>query len=144
MRGEKTWIVVALIALGLLAVALLVLVYVNRLRLDRTNARLVTDLLAESQPPSGAVFSLENLQGLPSPVQRYLARVIGEGQPYVKSVRLHQVGEFRLGNATAPRKALEAHQHFSVKRPGFVWVAAVAAWLGLPMYRSVLPLQTGA
>ena len=119
------WIRVTLIALGLLTVALLAIVSINRVRLDKTNARLVAELLVESKPPSGAVFSSEDVEDLPEPVQRYLIKVIPEGQPYVKTVRLHQVGEFRLGDQTAPWKPLKADQHFTVNPPGFVWEATI-------------------
>jgi hypothetical protein len=65
------------------------------------------------------------LEGLPQPVQRYLATVLREGQPYVRSVRLQQSGEFRLGDATAPWKPLTATQHFTIDPPGFVWDAKI-------------------
>jgi len=119
------WIKVTLIVLGLLGVALLSIVLINRVLLDRANAKLVAELLAERQPPSSRVFQKDDVVGLPAPVQRYLLKVIPEGRPYVETVRLHQVGEFRLGDATAPWKSLAADQHFTVSPPGFVWDARI-------------------
>jgi hypothetical protein len=110
--------------LGLFNLALFTLA-IKRRRLNQTTKRLVAELLAESTPHSGTVFSSAGLEGLPEPVQRYLTKVIPEGQPYVKTVRLHQTGEFRLGDRTSPWKPFTAEQHFTVNPPGFVWDATI-------------------
>lgn len=119
------WIVILLVGIGLLILILLAVIAINTGRLDRRNAALVRDLLAASEPQAGRVFRIEDLEGLPPPVRRYLAKVIPEGQPYVATVRLHQVGEFRLGDATSPWKPLEADQVFTTTPPGFVWQARI-------------------
>jgi hypothetical protein len=43
----------------------------------------------------------------------------------VESVHLHQTGDFRLGDNTAPWKSLKASQYFTVNPPGFVWDASI-------------------
>jgi hypothetical protein len=85
----------------------------------------VAELLAIANPESDRVFRNDDLEGLPEPVQGYLANVLTEGQPYLRTVRLEQSGEFRLGDAMAPWKPLSATQHFTVDPPGFVWDARV-------------------
>lgn len=114
------WLKVFLIAIGAVIVGLVDAVLVTTARLDRANARLVAELLAIASPESERVFRNDDLEGLPEPVQGYLANVLTEGQPYVRTVRLQQSGEFRLGDAMAPWKPLGATQHFTVDPPGFV------------------------
>jgi len=116
---------VLLIAIGIVIVGLAGALLVSAARLARANARVVADLLAISSPESDRVFRNDDLEGLPEPVQGYLAHVLTEGQPYVRTVRLQQSGEFRLGDAAAPWKPLSATQHFTVDPPGFVWDARV-------------------
>lgn len=118
------WTGIILLILGLLILGLLSLA-ISRRRLEKAEARLVEELLARSQPPAGRVFRAEDLDGLPGPVRRYLSNAIPEGQPYVAAVRLHQVGQFRMGDRTSAWKRLEATQHFTVDPPGFVWQARI-------------------
>ena len=108
------WLKAFLIALGAFAVGLVATVLVSKSHLDRENARQVDELLAHSGAESDRVFRLEDLVRLPEPVQRYLAHVLTEGQPYARTVRLRQRGEFRVGDATAPWKPFNATQHFTV------------------------------
>jgi hypothetical protein len=119
------WLTILLTILCLTVVSLIAVILINKVKLDRINSGLVEELLSESKPPKGSVFSFEDLEGLPEPVQRYLSKAIPEGQPYVISVRLHQIGDFRMGDRTAPWKPLEAAQYFTVDPPGFVWDASI-------------------
>ena len=120
------WLKVILIAIGLAIAGLTAAALISKSRLDRASARLVAELLAIASPESDRLFRNDDLEGLPEPVQRYLANVLTEGQPYVRTVRLQQEGEFRLGDAMAPWKPLSATQHYTVDPPGFVWDARVA------------------
>jgi hypothetical protein len=111
--------------LGLVVFGLVGLLFYNRRHLDKANANLVEGLLSDAGQQSERVFQKQDLQGLPQPVQRYLGKVLSEGLPLVKQVRLVQKGEFRLGDASAPWKPLGATQHFTVDPPGFVWDAKI-------------------
>lgn len=115
-----------LFVLGIVIAGLLTGLFAfNRIRLNRANARLLEELLKEASPASERFFKKEDLEALPQPVQRYLATVLREGQPYLRTVRLQQRGEFRLGDATAPWKLFTATQHFTIDPPGFVWDAKI-------------------
>jgi hypothetical protein len=60
------------------------------------------------------------LDGLPEPVRRYLRYTGVIGQPFVRTVRLSQLGRMFLG--TGPLwMPLTAQQWYSVRPPGFVW-----------------------
>ena len=117
VRSRNMWLKVFLMVLGIVIVVLVGAVLVNKSRLDKANTKLVDELLADASSQADRVFRREDLEGLPRPVQRYLGNVLTEGQPYVRTVRLQQRGEFRLGDATAPWKPLNATQHFTVDPP---------------------------
>ena len=136
------WLKTFLIALGAIVVGLVAAVLVSKSRLDRENARLVDELLADAGPESDRVFRLEDLIRLPEPVQRYLAHVLTDGQPHVRTLRLRQSGEFFMGDATASWKPFNATQHFTVDPPGFVWDAGIKMAPLLPV-RVVDAYQAG-
>ena len=49
------------------------------------------------RPPAAAVFTEAELDGLPSPVRRYLRYAIAEGTPLASTARLHMRGHIKLG-----------------------------------------------
>jgi len=65
------------------------------------------------------------LERLPAPVSRYFRRVLKEGQPIIRSVRVTQRGGFRVRKANDGWNTFEATQHFSAGPPGFVWDAVI-------------------
>ncbi|WP_440009398.1 DUF6920 family protein [Halomicrococcus sp. SG-WS-1] len=123
-EGVRTSVSLRAVLGGL--VALLAGVLVGKLRLERSRARLVEELLGAADARSERAFTRDDVEGLPPPVRRYFDTVLEEGQPYVRTVRLEQRGQFRLGDADAPWRTLEATQHYTVDPPGFVWDATVA------------------
>ena len=112
-------------ALAALIAAAVGLVLFNTLRVARLHDRLASDLVAGAKQDAGRRFEAADLEGLPDPVRRYFGAVLEEGQPYVRSVRLEQEGEFRLGDSARSWRPLEATQHYTVDPPGFVWSATV-------------------
>ncbi len=123
--GRKMWLKVFLIIIGVLIVGGGGVSLVGRARLEKVNAGHVEELLEDAEQDSCRFFRSEDTEGLPAPVRRYLSCVLTEGQPYVRTVRLEQKGEFRLGGREAPWKPFRAVQHFTVDPPGFVWDAKI-------------------
>jgi hypothetical protein len=67
-------------------------------------------------------------ESLPAPVRRYLRLVLRDGQPYLRSARVRQTGEFRskeTADTAAGWQPFEAAQVFTAQPPGFVWEARV-------------------
>jgi hypothetical protein len=112
-------------ALAALLAAAVGLVLFNTLRVARLHERLAADLVAGVGEAAGRRFEAEDLEGLPDPVRRYFETVLEEGQPYVRSVRLEQEGEFRLGGPGWSWRPMEATGHYTVDPPGFVWSGTV-------------------
>jgi hypothetical protein len=118
----------------LLVVAVAVVLQVGRRRAEQATDRLVATMLAEAGD-SDRVLTAEALADLPDPVRRYAETVLEEGQPYVRTARIEQRGEFRLGEGDGPGawRPLTAVQHVAVEPPGFVWDARIEAVPGLPV-----------
>jgi hypothetical protein len=113
--------VVAAAAAGAAAVVL-----VGRSRFDRAATDLVDRLFARASAETDRVYTHDDVAGLPDPVRRYFEHVLTEGRPYVRTARLEQSGEFRLGDASSPWRPLTAVQQYTVDPPGFVWDAEIA------------------
>lgn len=111
--------------MGVLTTLVVAVVLVEKIRFERVTAEFVDELLANADAGSHRTFTGDDVEELPEPVQHYFENVLEEGQPYVRTVRLQQQGEFRLGDATAPWKPLTATQHFTTQPPGFVWDATI-------------------
>ncbi|MDS0477692.1 DUF6544 family protein [Natrinema sp. 1APR25-10V2] len=108
----------------LFALAVGTLVSVARRFDGRIDDRVTALLEAAESEPDGS-FTRDDLADVPAPAARYFRTVLAEGQPYVRTVRLHQRGEFRLGGADGSWKPLEATQHVTTRPPGFVWDATI-------------------
>jgi len=67
----------------------------------------------------------DDLAGLPDPIRRYLTHVLPDERPTVRTVRLEQRGDFRLGDVDAPWLPFAATEHVAVEPPGFVWDATI-------------------
>jgi hypothetical protein len=107
-------------------VALLVVVLVGIVRCRRETARRVDELRESANRGREAVFTPEELAGLPTPVRAYFEATLEEGQPYIDSVRLRQAGELRLGDASSSWRPFTATQYITVEPPGFLWDASIS------------------
>lgn len=56
-----------------------------------------------------------------------------EGHPHVRTARLRQRGEFRLGGEDAPWRPIASTQHVSTRPPAFVWDGELALFPCLPV-----------
>jgi len=96
----------------------------GRVRLDRATTRRVDALRSVAQAPADEVRR-GDYADLPAPVRRYFGAVLTEGRSHVRTARLDQRGEFRLGGPSGSWKPMTATQHYAVDPPGFVWDATV-------------------
>jgi hypothetical protein len=110
---------------ALVLVTALAYVWVESRRLDRTHSAMVADLLSAADGACGERISATAYEGLPPPVQRYLARVIPEGSQRARHVRITQSGVFRTRDQPERWQDFHAVQHVSTTPPGFVWDATI-------------------
>ncbi|MBV0924526.1 hypothetical protein KTS45_09980 [Halomicroarcula limicola] len=109
-------------------------VLAGRRRTGRQRAQLVEELRETASERSERPITSEDYADLPDPVRRYFETVLEPGQSRVRTARLKQRGEFRLGDSESSWHPLRATQRYTASPPGFVWDATIR--LG-----SVLPTQ---
>ncbi len=80
------------------------------------------------------LITLDMLDELPDPVQRYLAYTGVVDYPWVDTVRLKQVGKFRQG-IDRPWMPVTAEEFFTIDPPTLIWNARFKV-AGLPLLRA--------
>lgn len=80
------------------------------------------------------VVTLEMIERLPEPVQRYMTHTGVVGTPWIETVRLKQVGRFRLG-LDRPWMPMTADETYTVDPPSLIWNARFKV-AGLPLLRA--------
>ncbi len=83
----------------------------------------------------------EMLKNLPEPVQRYLNFTGVVGSPWIKTVRLKQVGKFRTG-ADRPWMPVTAEEIYTTDPPSLTWNARFKI-AGLPLLRAKDRYESG-
>ncbi len=113
-------LVVAITLVLLLSVILLLL------RKEKINFESnVEELLASSGAVPHQIFSYEQLEDLPEPVQRYFRYALKEGQPYISYVHVKHKGEFKT-KPDGKWVNIKGEQHFTIAKPGFIWKGRTA------------------
>lgn len=96
------------------------LIVSNDRRFERMVKAEITETFRQRREQPTRTFTTTDLADLPEPVQRYLQRSLKEGQLYIETVRLKQIGSLRL-SPTQAWKPFTAEQYFTVNPPAFVW-----------------------
>jgi hypothetical protein len=94
-------------------------------------SRELRDRLHAGAPGTMGLVRLDDLVGLPAPVQRYFRLVLRDGQPMVRAVRLRQRGQFLVrpeSNGWAP---FTATHEIGTSPGGFVWDARIRVAPGI-------------
>jgi hypothetical protein len=102
----------------------------------RWNARtreLREQLEAARVPLHPRAVDFGELEGLPVVVQRYLRRVLKEGQPMVAAVSVQHNGRMNMGAASEQWKPFTSEQRVVTQRPGFDWNARISMLPGVPV-----------
>jgi hypothetical protein len=90
----------------------------------------LADLSGGGLPP---IFTYDDLEGLPEPVETYFKYALRNGQEDVQFARLKQTGVFKSQEA-GEWNYMEAEQYFATEDPAFVWFARMRAapliWIG--------------
>jgi len=128
---------------AVVVVGIIGFVVYGTVRWSRTTEELMHRLqVSEDSPGTGSsgnaatpVVSLEKeLAELPAPVQRYLRRVLTDGQPVIQGVHMRHSGTFNMGQADEQWKPFTAEQTVNPLHPGFLWDARIRMLPILPAY----------
>lgn len=79
-------------------------------------------------------YRLEELDGLPSPVQRYFKTVLKDGQSIVAAARVEHHGTFNMSDDQDMWKPFTSEQRVIARRPGFDWNGRVDMLPGVPVF----------
>ncbi|MEN9282322.1 MAG: hypothetical protein RL594_1257 [Bacteroidota bacterium] len=119
-------VLILLAGLGTFLVLVSISALISRIFVRRSITRLVRTISKERLP----TFTKQSVQGLPTPVQRYLLSVVPEGTPNLRYAILQQTARFRH-RPGSPWFRITATETISGMEPGFVWDAVLrhnAAW----------------
>jgi pimeloyl-ACP methyl ester carboxylesterase len=73
-----------------------------------------------------ARFDSRELEGLPTPVQRYFRAALTEGQPIIAAVTIEMAGTFNMSATAEQWKPFTSWQRVVTRRPGFMWNARIS------------------
>jgi len=109
-----------LLILGVVIVIIILFVTISKILFDKRVIKEVGMLTEEGSKVQSKIFSFNDLEGLPEPVQRYFKYALRDGQENIRFVRLKQVGEFRM-KENQSWMPIKAEQYFTTENPGFIW-----------------------
>lgn len=119
------------LALAIIVVA--VIVY-GTFRWQTLTRELLAGIEAGRVPTAQKVVDFRELEGLPSPVQRFFRNVLKDGQPMIAAVSVRHSGTFNVGESTDQWKSLISDQRVVTQRPGFDWDGRITMMPGLQVW----------
>ena len=128
------WLKWLALIIGVLVAALLIAAAYGKSRSTKISERLLAKIEAARLPVAILRYDVRELEGLPTPVQRYFRAVLHDGQPIITAVLIEQVGSMNMSEAAQRWKHFTAKQRFVTRRPGFLWDAKIMMLPGVPVY----------
>ena len=125
------WWKILLIIVLTLAIIFPVAVAYGVFRWDAGTREMRARLEATRLPIRPRVVDFRELEGLPTPVQRYFRNVLKDGQPMVAGVSVRHSGTFNMSETTDQWKPFTSDQRVVTQRPGFDWDARITMIPGL-------------
>ncbi|MEJ7559307.1 MAG: DUF6544 family protein [Pedobacter sp.] len=119
--------------LAIVAGTILIVFIIGKINLSIRFRKSVKLLFALAKPIQGKKYSYAQLDGLPSPVQRYFKYVLKEQQPYISFVSLLHERKFKTGKGRG-WVDIKGEQYFSIEKPGFIWKGSTALFVARDLY----------
>lgn len=112
------------IIVGIVVVVLTITILIGDIMIKSQLEKEIEKLFSSSKDISNEIYSSEQLEGLPAPVQRYFRYSLQENQPYISYARLQHGGQFRT-NPDQKWLSINGQEYFTTREPGFVWFGKV-------------------
>lgn len=114
------------VVLGTVAVALVITLRIGSSSWRRMVERVLAAMRVEAHtwPSMATRYVTESVAHLPSPVQRYFAFALSQGQPLIVAARADSQGAFRM-QLDGSWHAFTALQQFNAAAPAFIWDASI-------------------
>jgi hypothetical protein len=93
-----------------------------------------SELAAARVPMTSRAVDFAELEGLPTPVQRFFRAVLAKGRPLITAVHLRHTGAFNMSETGEQWRAFTSDQQVVIQRPGFDWDGRIAMLPGLPVH----------
>ncbi len=116
----KTWTKRSLMGLGLVGTGGAIALWRGAARWKSNTQRMIAQLNAAALTSEPRMVSFQGLDALPAPVARYFRATLKEGQPFIRTARMQQQGEFWMKGKWIP---FTSEQYFSATPPGMIWDA---------------------
>lgn len=81
--------------------------------------------------PDPAVYHVQELDGLPAPVQAYFRSALNDGQPIIAAVSMEQTGTMNMSQVAEKWRPFTAAERVVTRRPGFDWEAHIKMMPGV-------------
>jgi hypothetical protein len=121
---------ILIVTLGLTVIITVALIYGSR-RWESATKEMHAKLEAARRSIGRKTYSLDELIGLPAPVQNYFRAVLKDGQPIVSAVYVEHSGTFNMSGTGEKWKGFTSTQRVIAQRPGFDWEARIEMMPGL-------------
>lgn len=122
-----------MITTAYLLIAILVLYGFLVLLSNWRYSRQLNELFALSDKSAPKVFSFSQLDGFPTPVEKYFRLVLKDGQRYPGTIRLKHGGQFKTA-LDKPWIPIRGEQYFTTVPAGFIWKGRTALFSARDMY----------
>lgn len=116
----KTWTKRSLMGLGLAGAGSALALRLGAAHWNRKTLGLIEQLKAAALTNEPHTVSFKGFDNLPAPVARYFRATLKEDQPFIRTARIQQLGEFWMKSKWIP---FTAQQYFSATPPGMIWDA---------------------
>jgi hypothetical protein len=128
------WLKWILFVAALLILGAIIAAVIGTLRWSNaTNTRLAR-LDANRVAPVVTRYNERELEGLPSPVQRFFRATLKNGQPIITAVTAQHQGTFNMRESADNWKPFTSNQRVITMRPGFDWDARIWLAPGMPIF----------
>jgi hypothetical protein len=121
---------ILIVTLGLTVIITVALIYGSR-RWESATKEMHSKLEAARRSIGRKTYSLDELIGLPAPVQNYFRAVLKDGQPIISAVNVEHSGTFNMSGTGERWKRFTSTQRVIAQRPGFDWEARIEMMPGL-------------
>lgn len=121
---------ILIVTLGLTVIITVALIYGSR-RWESATKEMHAKLEAARRSIGRKTYSLDELIGLPAPVQNYFRAVLKDGQPIVSALYVEHSGTFNMSGTGEKWKRFTSTQRVIAQRPGFDWEARIEMMPGL-------------
>jgi hypothetical protein len=125
------WGTIALVVWVVIIGGALTAVLIGARRWNSASGTAMAELVASAQAPTDLCYHAHDVAHLPTPVVKYFNRVLSEGQPLVRRVRITHEGTFNASSDAEHWAPFRSVETFTTNPPGFIWDARIRMMPGV-------------